>query len=572
MKISIIGRPRIVRSDGETAIVRGQQPWALLARLLLAERPLWRRTLAGELFCDAEDPLGALRWCLASLRRALGPGTLTGDPVELNLPDHAEVDVWNVGSFVEGGGEPAELLEGIDPSSGAEFSTWLLIAREQVAGQLHQALRRSVIDALAIGDTDTAIRDAGRAVRLRPLEESGQVLLVKALAMAGKMDAAAAHIDATEREFEKRLGERPSPALRQAARRAVAEPPKGISETAIIDSLIRSGTAAVSAGAADAGLDCLRQAAARAEKCSDRHLIARSFHELGTALVHAVRGFDDEGAIMLRRAANTAAEIGASKICAACLREMGYLEALAGRRPTAAGYLQDALAFAEDDPDAVAGIHAITGFNLVDWGKLEAGLAHFELALAAARDSGNRRREIWSLGLGGWGQMRAGDAATAEEWLTTCLAMCEESHWVAFQPWPLAVLAEARLALDRLDDSALTGLEQSLALSCQLGDPCWEAANARAIALLKIADGDHDAATGWLRQARRKCCSVTDFYAGLLVQIVTDEMNHHQRTGRAHERQQTARELLSLAARTHADSHLELALASMGRGTAAADN
>jgi hypothetical protein len=63
---------------------RGQKSWALLARVALAERPLTRGELAAELFSDAEDPLAALRWCLADVRRCCDdPGLLRGDPVSL---------------------------------------------------------------------------------------------------------------------------------------------------------------------------------------------------------------------------------------------------------------------------------------------------------------------------------------------------------------------------------------------------------------------------------------------------------------------------------------------------------
>lgn len=281
LRVTTIGKPSITGPDGRVRPVPGQQPWALLARLLLSDRPVGRRTLAGELFCDAEDPLGALRWCLASLRRALGPGTLVGDPVELNLPDGISVDIWTLAATGAAEIEPAEFLEGIDASTSAEFSTWLLVAREQISTQLHESFRRLSIEALSVGNALAAIRHSERAVRLRPLDESGHVLLVKALAQSGKMDAAAAHIEATEREFERQVGERPSQALRAAARKNVADPPKGISQAAVIDALIKSGTAAVAAGAVDAGLDNLRQAAARAEKNGDNHLVARSFHELG---------------------------------------------------------------------------------------------------------------------------------------------------------------------------------------------------------------------------------------------------------------------------------------------------
>lgn len=560
MKIITIGKPSIIGDDGLVRAVPGQQPWALLGRLLLARRALSRRTLADELFRDTADPLGALRWCLASLRRALGSGTLSGDPIELNLPDETYVDIWNISSPLGDEIETAEFLEGVEPTAGAEFSTWLLIAREQISSQLHENLRRSAIEAISRGNAAEAVGYSERAVRLRPLDESGHILLVKGLAMSGRMETASAHIEATEKEFEKQVGEKPSRALRAAARKNIADPPKGISKAAVIDSLIKSGTAAVAAGAVDAGLDCLRRAATEAEQNADAHLIARTFHELGTVLVHAIRGFDDEGAIVLRRSADAASQIGASQIAAAALRELGYIEALAGRRPSAAKYLSEAMNFAHNNDEALAGIHAVSGFNLVDWGNTEAGLSHFEQSLAYSRKCGNRRREIWALGIGAWGQIRSGNPAVAEDWLKACLTLCDETRWVAFQPWPQALLAEANLALCRAGNSIQMALEEALALSSQLGDPCWEAANARSISLWHIDADDLATAERWLAHARQRCCSVTDFYAGLLVEIVADQMRLQQRMGKLDRADAAARELLSLAARTHADAHLEIAL------------
>ncbi len=561
MRLTTIGKPSITGPDGIVRLVPGQQPWALLARLLLSDRPVGRRTLASELFCGAEDPLGALRWCLASLRRALGPGTLTGDPVVLHLPKDIDVDIWTLAATGAGNIEPAEFMEGIDPSASGEFATWLLVAREQIASQLHESYRRLSIEAFSAGDAAVAIRYSERAVRLRPLDESGHVLLVKALAWSGSMDAAFAHVEATEREFEKQIGEEPSPALRAAARRNVADPPKGISQSAVIDSLLKSGTAALAAGAVDAGLDNLRQAAARAEKIGDNHLVARSYHELGSALVHSIRGFDDEGAIMLRHAAGIASEAGCSQIAAMAFRELGYVEALAGRRPSSARYLKEAQKFSQNDNDTLASIHSVTGFNLVDWGDLQTGLSHFEQALSYARSCGNRRREIWTLGIGGWGQLRAGNPVTAKNWLKRCLELCDETVWIAFRPWPQALLAEANIALGQKDNSAQISLEKSLALCRQLGDPCWEAANGRALALLHIDVGDLTAAESWLSNARETCCSVTDLYAGLLVEIVADQIRLHQKMGDLGRTESLARELLSLAARSHADAHLEIAMA-----------
>ncbi len=73
---------------------RGRKAWALLCYLLLAERPPSRRRLAEILFGDADDPLGALRWALAELRRAFGGAVvLSGDPVVTMLGDDVAVDV-----------------------------------------------------------------------------------------------------------------------------------------------------------------------------------------------------------------------------------------------------------------------------------------------------------------------------------------------------------------------------------------------------------------------------------------------------------------------------------------------
>ena len=93
--IQLLGAPAILRDGRGASPPRGRKAWALLAYLLLSERPVTRRELAELLFVDADDPpLGALRWNLAQLRRALGPAAvLQGDPVQLTLAGDVAVDV-----------------------------------------------------------------------------------------------------------------------------------------------------------------------------------------------------------------------------------------------------------------------------------------------------------------------------------------------------------------------------------------------------------------------------------------------------------------------------------------------
>lgn len=157
--------------------------------------------------------------------------------------------------------------------------------------------------------------------------------------------------------------------------------------------------AALAAGAPDAGIETLRQAAAQAEKCADAHLHAEALLQLGKGLIHSVRGFDDEGAVLLRQCVEIAQSQGYGGIAATGYREIGYVEALAGRRPGADSYLRTARQFAESPRD-LAGIHAVMAFNLVDWGEVDRGLEHYSLSLEQARASGDKRSEIRSLGLG----------------------------------------------------------------------------------------------------------------------------------------------------------------------------
>lgn len=559
MEIHLLGKPRIVANDGVERSVPGHQPWAVLARLLCTKRAMGRRELAAEVFADTEDPLGALRWCLASLRKATGANTLQGDPIDLNLPPATEVDVWNLraGEITESG--PTSFLDGIEPTSSAEFDTWLMIEREHIASELFALLRRESMRALSTGDQSRARALAERAVTCRPLDESGHIVLVKCLAATGEIAAAVAHVDATEARFLKDTGEKPSPALRAAARRSIADAPHGISKTASIDALIKSGKAAVSAGAVDAGLDCLRRAVEDAEEAGDDRLLAVAFQELGTSLIHAVRGFDDEGAIALQNAADIATRIGSSDVAAQALCELGYSEALAGRRPSAATYLEEAMNFAHGNDDCLASIHAFSGFNLVDWGRIELGVSHFQQALELARAADNRRREIWSLGIGAWGVLRSERPEEARDWLIKCLDLCDEVRWLAFRPWPVALLAEVRLAVHKISNSAMSDLEEALALSNQLADPCWQAAAARSIALIKTDARDFDGASKWLAHARKRCCSVTDLYAGLQVEILADQVRLSNLRGDDPSAAVLARELLTLVARTHADAHLGFA-------------
>jgi len=171
-----VGPPAIERDGRPAPPPRGRKAWALLAYLLVAERPPGRRQLAELLFGDADDPLGALRWTLAELRRALGqPGLFGGDPVATAVGPDVEVDLQVVAAepadpaaLLELGGE---LLEGMSVASSPAFESWLVVERHRVSAVVEARLRQAAMTLLASGRAEAAVAYASRAVARSPLEE-----------------------------------------------------------------------------------------------------------------------------------------------------------------------------------------------------------------------------------------------------------------------------------------------------------------------------------------------------------------------------------------------------------------
>jgi len=405
---------------------------------------------------------------------------------------------------------------------------------------------------LSAGDHFAAIELANTCIRLDPFEEAGHILLVKSLAMAGRHTAAEAHVEATEATFRAELGEAPSDALRSAARRTIASPPLGVSAAAVVESQLAAGKAALDAGATEAGLDCFRRAAAAAETAGDRYLEAAALLELGTALVHSTRGFDDEGSVILRQSFEAAKAAGSAKVAASALRELGYVDALAGRRPSAQATLDEALVCAGDAPDALAGIYSVIGFNLTDWGKLDGGVEYFVRAIDNARRAGNQRKEAWALGIGAWGHIQSGALDDASKWLRQCEDLCTS-----------AMTVEVHLK-GRSPAASKADAERVFAASCQMGDPCWEAAGARVLALCAEAEGSEQAARDWMTEAERRGNRVTDGWAGLNVSILAERARLCRRYGTDEEAGELTRRLIESAARTHGDLHLRKAMEWVG--------
>jgi DNA-binding SARP family transcriptional activator len=510
LKIRLLGAPSIERGGEPAAPPRGRKAWAVLAYLALAERPVSRATLASLLFADADDPLGALRWTLAQLRRTLGlPAAVQGDPIALNLPDDALLDAAAVAG---GDGDPdlvrGDLLEGVEPGGGAVFDAWLLVERRRLAGLSGAVLREAALTHLGAGRALDGAALATRALAFSPYDEDVHELLVHCLARAGELGAARHHANACEVLFRRELGRVPHPRVRRAS--VVADGPLPAGDRDAAAGQLAAGRAALDAGAVEPGVACLRSAVAEARAATDPLLLGRSLAALGAALVHAVRGADAEGATVLHEALVVAEAAGDRETAGKVCRELGFVEVQAARGVAAGRWLVRAseLAAADDERAAVLGVR---GMALSDRAHYEAAIGLLERSVATARACGDARQTAWSLGCLARALFLRGELDRAAAALDESLELIEREGWIALRPFPEALRAEVALRRDE-HDRADALLERAFALGCRLGDPCWEGMAARGRGLLHEAQGDRARALEWLRDAAERAARVSDPY------------------------------------------------------------
>ena len=516
--IHLLARPRVEINGREVPRPRGRKVWGILALLLLSEGPIHRGRLASLLFADADDPLSALRWSLAELRRLLGPGVmLAGDPINLDLPPETFVDVrtlasgtWVEAAYVPGIGH--ELLEGVDVHAEAAFETWLLTERRRVANLSAAVLREAATARLAAGYADAAVELATKLVAADQYDEEAQALLVRALVAAGQEPRARRYLAETIDRIRQDLGVEPSHTLQRAADvvgEAVPGPP-WIRGAAAVESLITAGEAAIGAGVFEAGIEILRRSVADARDTHDRGLEARALAALGTAFVHGARGRDVEGATVLHEALAAAEEVAEHGLVAVACRELGYIELKRARYERADAWLvrSEAAAPDRDSRTAAAAIHGVVAS---DRGRTVQAIELLNGAEADARALDKPRLEAWALAFLGRSHLLRQEWEPARLALTQGLAVTRSAGWTTFLPFPQSLLAEVDLAEARIDQAAAS-FEAAFALGCQIRDPCWEGMAARGIGLIHATNDRIDEAIAWLDDARTRCMRIADAY------------------------------------------------------------
>jgi DNA-binding SARP family transcriptional activator len=509
--VRLLGRPRASR-DGRDVEVRGQKPWLLLALLLLHSGSVGRDRLARLLFTDAVDPGAALRWNLTQLRH-LGV-EVGGDPVQLEVPEDVVIDVE---VLLRGRGRDAttlpslddELLAGVRAEYGSEVAVWLEDERRHLRRAALDVRHEAALVGLARGDVATALRHARRVAEASPLDENAASLLVRCLRAGGHLDDARAVAEEAAARLRGELGVEPSQALWTAA----VTPPvvdRRVTGRAAVVAQLEAGEAAVAAGAVDVAVTALQGAVAGARAVGDTALLARTLVALGSALVHCVRGVDQEGLTLLHEAVPLTDQVDDRALAVLVRREIGYVGFLRGSYDRATHWFALARE-ASDDVGGLGWVDLYDGACADDVGDGARGLALLEGAMDTARREDDLRLQTHSWTLLGRHHLLTGDVDRAVVDLEAALTASRRLGWTAFRPFPQSLLAEAwrlRGELGRAQDLA----ENAYGLAEQLNDPCWEGLALRALGGVAVDGGDVDRGIRLLEDAPTQCRRLPDTY------------------------------------------------------------
>jgi DNA-binding SARP family transcriptional activator len=517
LTIHLLGSPRLERGGTPVEAPRGHKSWGLLAYLLRSRVSPSRERLAGLLFPEAGDPLGALRWTLSALRRQLGEGAeVGGDPVRLRLSPGAVVDtdVLTRGSWLEAIALPGlghELLDGMVFRSSPGFEMWLEDERRHVQGATVAVLQQAALALLARGEVGEAVRYASQLVRLNPYDENAHVLLVRCLRAAGDSAAAARQIEICTETFRRDLGVDPSGALLDAGAEAEQPSLRRVAGTTVVLAQLEAGHAALGAGAVETGVQRMRAAAVAARGLDDSGVLARALIALGGALVHSARGTDVEGAAALHEGTKLAEEAHLPDVAATGWREISWVQFLRAHYERAEQSLARAVELAAGSSEEAAWIAMIRGTCRYDLGDHAAAGEELRSAVALAEGLDSGQPLALALTHLGRFHLLRGEIEDALHVLDRALDEVTARGMTAFLPWPESFRAEVDLILGDVD-TAQGRFEHAFALGCEVGDACWESVALRGLGLVAATRGDVPRALELLTDAPKLCRRLPDTY------------------------------------------------------------
>lgn len=501
LSISLLGRPRIVAAGRQPHSPRGGKAWALLAYVVLAERPPSRHELAALLFSDAQDPLGALRWNLSELRRSLGEASaLSGDPLSLGVD--AEIDVRALESTNLEAEDVlrlgAEFLEGVDVAASAAFESWVGATRQRLRASTCALLHETALYALATGHPEHAGAVSARALALDPFDAKSHALLVRSLSESGDAEAARRQVERSTQLFHDDLGIDLPDAIRRAASPPISRSPVRTPSTrASASSYLNAGKAAFSVGAVEVGTERLRRAVDLARSSEDAALEATALVTLAGCQIHGAGRRGTEVAGPLLRALATARSSGDTRTASQACRELAFLGVQLGHHHRAEGWLHEALSL-DLEPGERAKALGVLGMSRSDTAHYDAALLALEASVSDAESARMPRQVAWSQAMIARVHLQRGRPAEAAAILDESLETLARERWTAVLPWVQYLRVEASIEFGDLE-AAVTLLDHAWALASELGDHCWLATVARGQARAVATRGDRDGAIEWIR-------------------------------------------------------------------------
>lgn len=504
--IRLLGIPEILRSEGTQVQPRGRKTWALLTYLILGRRKPTRSSLASLLFADADDPMGALRWNLSELRRALGPEIeLAGDPLTLVLPENWHCDVESVLSppvtgLVDPSALEGELLEGLSFPECSAFDAWLTVERHHIATAVQTVIYEEALTALAAGAPQMAASLAAKAVGLDPFNANFQSVLIKSLIAVGDHAGARKHVLQCADDFRRELGvDLPEEIRRAFVTEKRRTGPLVPASAATVHSYLEAANASRAAGAVDRAMDQFRTASELAERTGRNDLRAETLIALAGGLIHSVGARGAAVDALLYKSLTFLPAYETSPLTAAAYRYLGWLSSLRGTPESAIRWLDRAETCAEGLPEEQSKILAARGVTELDTARYGPGheslLASEELAVT----TGDRRQAAIAMAVNGRGYLLQGNLGRAASVLDKVLDVVSSEHWTAFAPFVETLRGEVYLAEGKLDE-ATDYIDHATVLANLTGGEMMVSANAQA--RLHLALGETRIAQQHILQAQ----------------------------------------------------------------------
>ncbi len=224
-------RPGAITAAAPLLTTLSRKTRALFAYLVATRRRQTRRGLCDLLWEGPDDPLGALRWSLSRLRRALGPDggrieTLQ-DAVAFRS-DGVRVD-WHVVRDLVGDDVDkvptqsllaataelrSEFLDGLHLDDCLRFGAWCAAERE-AASTLRLRVLRTLVGRLT-PNPEEALPHARAWTAADPLAESGHAALIRLLGALGRHREALEHYGQSRRTLELEAGISHAPEIEMA--------------------------------------------------------------------------------------------------------------------------------------------------------------------------------------------------------------------------------------------------------------------------------------------------------------------------------------------------------------------